>query len=185
MASETSTNGFILAGGQSRRMGRDKAALKWGTGSLLDHMTQLLSTVADPVRVVGRGQLPDRIPGKGPIGGILTALETSDREANILLAVDLPLLPHAFLKLFHSRFLASPKPLLACRIGGAFPLCLGLRRALVADLARRVETGKLAVRAFIEEADPEILEEHYLQTLGFDPSIFANMNTPEDWTGLP
>ena len=171
MASETSTNGFILAGGQSRRMGRDKATLKWGTGSLLDHMTLLLSTVADPVRVVGRGDLPDRIPGKGPLGGILTALETSDREDNLFLAVDLPLLPQAFLELFHSRFLASPKAVLVCRTGGDFPLCLGLRRVLIADVARRVEAGNLAVHAFIEESNPEILEEHHLQALGFDPSL--------------
>ena len=184
MASETSTNGFILAGGQSRRMGQDKAALRWGSGSLLDHMTLLLSTVADPVRVVGRGDLPDRISGRGPLGGILTALETSDREANLVLAVDLPLLPHAFLELFHSRFLASPKPLLACRTGGDFPLCLGLRRVLLADVARRVEGGNLAVHAFIKESNPEILEEGDLQALGFGPSIFANMNTPTDWANL-
>jgi molybdenum cofactor guanylyltransferase len=165
-------------------MGRDKATLKWGTGSLLDHMTLLLSTVTSRVRVVGRGDLPDRIPGKGPLGGILTALETSDREANLLLAVDLPLLPPAFLELFHSHFLASPKPLLVCRIGGDFPLCLGLRRGLIADLARRIETGSLAVHAFVEQSNPEILEEDHLLALGFAPSIFANMNTPRDWATL-
>src|SRR5574342_801833 len=103
MASITSTNGFILAGGQSRRMGRDKATLKWGTDSLLNHMVQLLSTVVGAVRIIGRDDLPDRIPGKGPLGGILTALETTDREANLVLAVDLPLLTPAFLKMFHSR----------------------------------------------------------------------------------
>jgi hypothetical protein len=41
-------------------------------------MVQLLSTVANPVRVVGRENLPDQIPNCGPLGGILTALNTSD-----------------------------------------------------------------------------------------------------------
>src|SRR5262245_25811683 len=146
MATRSSTNGFILAGGQSRRMGRDKATLKWGPASLLDHMTQLLSTVADPVRVVGREELPDRIPGKGPLGGILTALETSERENNLVLAVDLPLLTPAFLEMFHSRFLTSSQALTACRIDGVSPLCLGIRRYLLGDVARRIDAGSLAIQ---------------------------------------
>jgi molybdenum cofactor guanylyltransferase len=181
MATRSSTNGFILAGGQSRRMGRDKATLKWGPASLLDHMVQLLSTVADPVRVVGRDELPDRIPAKGPLGGILTALEISKQDNNLVLAVDLPLLTPAFLEMFHSRFRTSSQPLIACRIGDAFPLCLGIRRYLVDNVARQIEAGSFAVQEFIRESDPEILEESELQALGFDHSIFRNMNTPEDW----
>jgi molybdopterin-guanine dinucleotide biosynthesis protein A len=181
MPATTSTNGFVLAGGQSRRMRRDKAALPWGAGSLLDHMIQLLSTVAGRVRVVGRGELPDNVPGKGPLGGILTALEHTDRDENLILAVDLPLLTPDFLEWFHSRFQVCSKPLLACHIAGTFPLCLGIRRYVVEDLRRRLAAGKLAVREFIEESDPELLEEKELVDLGFAPSIFRNVNTPEDW----
>ena len=165
-------------------MGRDKAALEWGNGSLLDHMVQMLSTVAGRVRVVGRDGLPDRIPGKGPLGGILTALEATDTEENLVLAVDLPLLTPEFLQAFHARFLASPYPLLACRIGDTFPLCLGIRRTLQADVARRIADGDLAIHNFIDQTDSEIVSEIALQDLGFDRSIFANANTPEDWARL-
>ena len=181
MASITSTNGFVLAGGQSRRMGRDKASMPWGRLSLLDHMLSLLSTVADPVRVVGRAEFPDRILNKGPLGGILTALEASDREANLFLAVDLPLLTPGFLRFFHSRFLASSKALLACRVGGSFPLCLGIRRSLAETAAQRVAANRLAVGAFIEDVAAEIVEETELGSLGFDARMFVNMNTPQDW----
>jgi molybdopterin-guanine dinucleotide biosynthesis protein A len=178
MASITSTNGFILAGGQSRRMGRDKAALEWGDGSLLDHMVQLLSTVAGRVRIVGRGELPDRIPGKGPLGGILTALEATETEENLMVAVDLPLLTEAFLREFHTRFLASPRPLLACRVDQTFPLCLGVRKSLRSEVARRLADEDLAIQTFIKETDAEILEG------GFSPTMFTNVNTPEDWKRL-
>ena len=181
MAPTTSTNGFILAGGQSRRMGQDKAALKWGETSLLEHMVQLLSTVTTSVRIVGRGDLPDRIPGKGPIGGILTGLESTDKAVNLFVAVDLPLLAADFLRLFHSRSLACEKPLLACRISGEYPLCLGIQHKLKSEVARRVEADQLSVRALIEESNPEILEEHELRALGFDCGMFANLNTPEEW----
>lgn len=184
MAAITSTNGFVLAGGESRRMGRDKAALRWKDCSLLDHMVLLLSTVADAVRIVGRDELPDRVPGQGPLGGILTALEATDSDANLFLAVDLPLLTPGFLRVFHSRFLASSKPLLACRVAGEFPLCLGIRRNLVTDVARRVARRKLGVRNFIVDSDPEILEQNELLAMGFKPSIFANINEPQDWARL-
>jgi molybdopterin-guanine dinucleotide biosynthesis protein A len=165
-------------------MGRDKAALPWRDVSLLDHMIHLLSTVAGEVRVVGRGNLPDQIPDKGPLGGILTALRTTDKDANLILAVDLPLLTPDFLAQFHSRFLASSRPLLVCRIDSRFPLCLGIRPVLQVDLAERVEAGKLAVHSFIESSNPEILEQDDLRALGADPAMFGNLNTPEDWIRL-
>jgi molybdenum cofactor guanylyltransferase len=181
MAPITSTNGFILAGGRSLRMGRDKALLKWGNVSLLEHMATLLSTVSSPVRVVGRGEFLDRIPGKGPLGGILTALETTDRDANLFLAVDLPLLTAGFLSLFHSRFIATSKPLLACRIDKRFPLCLGIRKDLTSEIAKRIMAGNLAIHALIDSSDAEILEEDQLKALGFNRGMFANINAPEDW----
>src|SRR4030095_12332635 len=179
MSANTSTNGFVLAGGQSRRMGRDKAMLNWGDVSLLEHMTQLLSTIADKVQIVGRGEFPDKIPGKGPLGGILTALEATDRDVNVFVAVDLPLLTPDFLGLFRDRFLSPSKNLLACRVGGRFPLCLGIRPGLSHDIARRIDAGHLTIQAVIAESNPEILEESELARLGVDPRIFANINTSD------
>ena len=161
-------------------MGQDKATLRWGGTSLLDHMVQLLSTVASPVRVVGRSDFPDGIPGKGPLGGILTALETTDQEANLLIAVDLPLLTPDFLRMFQARCLASTKALVACRISGDFPLCLGIQKRLAKRVAERVQADRLAVHPFIEESDAETLEEDELRALGFGPSMFSNVNTPDD-----
>ena len=59
----------------------------------LDHITQLLSTAADTVRIVGCWAFLDRIPGRRPLGGILTALAITDTEQNLIVAVDLPLDP--------------------------------------------------------------------------------------------
>jgi molybdenum cofactor guanylyltransferase len=182
MAVKTSTNGFILAGGQSRRMGRDKAMLEWGNVSLLEHMTQLLLTVTDSVQIVGRGEFPDRIPGKGPLGGILTALEITDQDNNIFLGVDLPLLTGNFLTVLRDRSLSTSKTVTACRIDGRFPLCVGIRRTLANAVAERIEVGDLAVHRFITESDPEVLEQAELLRLGVDPEIFANINTSDDLT---
>src|SRR5687767_2755533 len=117
-----SLSGFVLAGGQSRRMGRDKAIMMWNDKTLLDHMIQLLLTAAGPVRVVGRGELPDRLPGNGPLGGILTALEVTETHRNLILGTDLPLLTSNFLNSFGYRVVASEQDVVACNIGGMYPL---------------------------------------------------------------
>src|SRR5881394_2170013 len=97
MSTPSPASGFILAGGQSVRLGRDKANLDWHGRPLLNHMVELLATVCDPVRIVGRGDLPDAIPGLGPIGGIFTALMSTATDLNLIVAVDLPLLTSHFL----------------------------------------------------------------------------------------
>ena len=87
-----SVNGFILAGGKSTRMRRDKALLDWHGRPLLVHMIDLLQAATDDVQVVGRDRLPDRLPGRGPLSGIATALALTSSDANLILAVALPLL---------------------------------------------------------------------------------------------
>jgi molybdopterin-guanine dinucleotide biosynthesis protein A len=104
-------------------MGHDKALLSWRGQTLLQHMVTRLQTVADPVHVVGRAPLPDRLLGLGPLSGIATGLEASFTDANLFVAVDLPILTKEFLEYLRDRLEDSTRPLLACKIGSAFPLC--------------------------------------------------------------
>src|SRR5262245_42677693 len=117
-------------------MGRDKALLDWHGRTLLEHMTSLLSTVADPVLVVGRNQLPDRLPGLGPLSGIATGLERSMTDANLFVAVDLPHLTAGFFKYLQSRIRNSIFPVTTCKIGSHYPLCLGVRRQALPDILK-------------------------------------------------
>jgi len=181
MSTHQTVTGFILAGGKSSRMGRDKALLDWHGQSLLQHMIDLVSTVAEPVHVVGRGQLPDRVAGRGPLSGIVTALATSQTDTNLVVAVDLPLLTQDFLKYLMSRLKISQQPLLACKIGSHFPLCFGLGRTLLSELEKRLQGGDLSIRAFIKGNDAELITEVELRQAGFDASIFRNINTEEDY----
>lgn len=177
-------SGFVLAGGKSLRMGRDKSLLEWGHHSLLDHMVQLLSTATSPVRVVGKQDLPDKIQDRGPLGGILTALEVTTSDMNLVVAVDLPLLTTEFLKWFCSRMAGTSKALTACRIGTRFPLCLGIHRNVLPHVADRVATGDLTLHSFIQSLNGEIVTEAEITAAGFPGSIFENANTPEDWNRL-
>ena len=174
-------SGFVLAGGKSSRMGRDKALLKWREGTLLDHMVDLLRTVANPVTVVGRDSLPDRVPGLGPLSGIATGLEASFTDVNLFVAVDLPFLTHDFLKYLRSRIEGSSRPLIICKIGSAFPLCVGVWRPMLPEIKRRLTSRERSIRALVEGGGSEIISEAELMDLGFNTSIFRNINTEEDY----
>src|SRR5262249_41454050 len=130
--------GFVLAGGKSSRMGQDKAFLDWHGQRLLDHMVGLFHTVANPVQVVGRPPLPYQIPGLGPLSGMATGLEASFTDANLFVAVDLPLLTGDFLNFLRTRIENSSEPLLACKIGSSYPLCLGVWRPILPEIKSRL-----------------------------------------------
>jgi molybdopterin-guanine dinucleotide biosynthesis protein A len=183
-STDPAVSGFVLAGGKSLRMGRDKAIMEFQGHTLLEHMVRLVSTAASPVRIVGRENLPDKVPGCGPLGGIQTALDVTESEWNLFVAVDLPLLTSEFLKWFCRRLVATPKRLLACRIGNDFPLCLGLNRNVRSHVARKIDESDLALYRFIREMDADIVSELELQTAGFTLSMFHNLNTHDDWKRL-
>lgn len=91
-------SGAVLAGGQSRRMGTDKALLTVDSVTLLDRTVTVLSEVVDSVFVVGGGHetpeparyVEDLFPGEGPVGGLISALAAAETEALIVTSCDLP-----------------------------------------------------------------------------------------------
>jgi len=85
----------VLAGGRSRRMGADKAGLRLGGRTLLGHVRQAARGLSLPLREITK----DSVPGCGPLGGILTALESSSHTAELFLACDMPFVSVDLLKL--------------------------------------------------------------------------------------
>src|SRR5437899_1580697 len=91
---------FVLAGGKSIRMGRDKAFLQLGDRTLLLRALDLASTVAAEVRIVGDATklaafgpvVEDVYRERGPLAAIHAALLSTTTELNLMLAVDLPFL---------------------------------------------------------------------------------------------
>src|SRR5437016_13038362 len=98
---------FVLAGGQSTRMGEDKAFLLLDGRTLLQHALELARSVADDARIVdsagGAGSgtsqkfaayapvIQDIYAASGPLAGIHAALRATSTELNLMLAVDVPL----------------------------------------------------------------------------------------------
>ena len=97
--------GFVLAGGQSSRMGTDKAWVVFQGRPLIEHAAGILSQARLPIFIAGaRGDaamrlgsyapvIPDVQPGLGPLGGICAALASCSTDFGVFLPVDVPLLP--------------------------------------------------------------------------------------------
>ena len=178
---DRSITGFILAGGKSQRMGTDKATLPWKHSTLIEHMVARLRAVARPVRIVGRGDLPDRHPNRGPVEGIATALAATATENNLIVAMDLPFLDKAFLHYFANRLRAASTDLLACDVGEKVPLCLGIRSGLLPDIDGYLISGKRSLQGWVQTVKHTTISAEELHDQGFSSGVFRNLNTPEDY----
>src|SRR5262245_26747021 len=87
MAQRSNLEICILAGGLSKRMGRNKSRLSLGNITMLGHIRKTAEATGLPVRVIRR----DCVPKCGPLGGIYTALKTTEADAILFLACDMPL----------------------------------------------------------------------------------------------
>jgi molybdopterin-guanine dinucleotide biosynthesis protein A len=181
--------GFVLAGGQSRRMKQDKAQIPWGKGTLLAHAYQRLQQVASKVFVVGGHPasddgipvLPDAFPGLGPLAGIYSALLHAETNWNLVLAVDLPLVTVNLLKFVADLSKATSTLAVALRIGARIePLCALYNRKLFPEIEQRVQSGELSIHHLLESVSTRIIEEREFLAAGFSIDMLFNVNTPQD-----
>jgi molybdopterin-guanine dinucleotide biosynthesis protein A len=194
MARESSTvrthlSGFVLAGGASSRMGRDKAQIPWGAGTLLTHAIEQMKRVSEDVFVVGAVKannlpvtvLPDKESGLGPLAGIHAALSHSATDWNLILAVDLPLITSEMLT-FLLRFQADgSEAAIVPRVKSRLqPLCAVYHRDLLPEVERALTSRESSIHRLLERLSTRIIEEDQLIANGFAPETFLNVNTPED-----
>jgi molybdopterin-guanine dinucleotide biosynthesis protein A len=191
--------GFILAGGASSRMGRDKGLLDFGGVPLILHTAQLLEPLVAEVTVVGsasryaklglRGIADDAQaqcgpvrPGCGPLAGIATALAATHSHWNLIVACDLPYLSAEWLAWLLSRALRSRGEAVVPRTErGIEPLAAAYRRECGAPIAAALARGVRKVSDAIEELRVDLVSPREWRRV--DPSglNLRNVNAPGDY----
>ena len=185
--------GLVLAGGESRRMGSDKALLERDGRTQLSRMVELLGHHVDRIFVSTRPeqiselerrrfeQIVDGYSGIGPVAGILSALDQHPDVSWLVLACDLPNVDDATIEfLLENR--SATKPFTAFRSSYdelPEPLCAVYRPESRAIVKTFVDDGIICPRKMLIRSDTELLEQP-------DPSALDNVNTPDDLvrTGL-
>ena len=176
--------GFVLAGGRSSRMGRDKALLRhWGvplvvrTAAAVMEAAGSVTILGDPTVYghFGWPALPDAAPGLGPMGGLLTALEHTRSEWNLLVACDMPeVSPDLLRELLQKTSRARGRCVAPVLEGGFEPLCAVYKRSALPEVRAAIAAGRLAMRDLLPLLN-------VVPVAGLDAACFRNVNTPEDW----
>lgn len=175
--------GVVLAGGQSSRMGQDKASLPLPDGQTFLEQAQTLlgSLPLDQVLISGArpGGVPDPVAGLGPLGGLYGIACATDAQSLLVIPVDMPQLRTAQLELLLQAGNRSGR---ACYFGNFYlPLWLPLNQSVRDFLQRAVEgRGPDSIRALLAAAGAESLaQEACEQDFG---QAFGNINTPSEYT---
>ena len=153
--------GFVLAGGQSSRMGRDKALLEFAGKPLVLHALDRFreagisamiagapspAGAASPVRASLQAFAPiieDASPGCGPLSGICTALSIISVRYAVFLPVDLPLLPASLLVyLLHHAHVTGSAVTVSSVSGFAQTFPVVLDRAALPALQNELNSGR-------------------------------------------
>ncbi len=183
----------VLAGGQGRRLGMDKATLQTGAGSLMDHILFILKEIfpyillvvqesSSPLNAMEEAAVKvvaDAVPGKGPIVGIYTALLYSPAPYVFVMACDMPYPSRELIRLMLTA--APGKDAVVPRRGEYIePLFAVYRRDIAGRIRARIEEGRLKIHELIKELDVRYLDEE--EVAACDPGFrsFVNINTPED-----
>ena len=170
----------ILAGGQSRRFGRDKALaqcegeslLSWAARSFPPAAARLLVAPPGKYSLDGWVAVPDRQPGLGPLGGLETALAAAPPGWVAVAGVDNPRLTPAYWE----RLLAARRAgALAVQAEhperGPQPLGTLYHSALWPRLGALLAAGERRLRRAVPA--PEVVV-----VTGFGPEFFWNINEP-------
>lgn len=166
----------ILAGGQSARMGRDKARLRLGRRTLLGHARATAQSLGLPVRVIRR----DLVPRCGPLGGIFTALTTTRAAAVLFLSCDMPFVTPALLRrVIRANQVKNVKQLAvfaASSEGAGFPFLI--RREALSRVEKQIQRGRFSLQALARGLHAKRL------LLARAAAVqLANLNTPAELAG--
>jgi molybdopterin-guanine dinucleotide biosynthesis protein A len=182
--------GLVLAGGESRRMGRDKALLLRDGQSQLEYVAALLEDAVDrafvSVRQEQQGEpergrfatIADRYEGIGPVAGILSAMDEHPEADWLVVACDLPNIDAATLDyLLENR--SQEQPFTAFRSSYdelPEPLCAFYRADSNTIVREFVESGMVCPRKILIRSDTLLLQQP-------DPNSLDNINTPDELAG--
>ena len=164
----------ILAGGLSTRMGRDKAALRFRGKTLLGHVRAAAKATGWPVRVIRR----DLVERCGPLGGIYTALKTSEAAVEVFLACDMPFVSTELVRRLVAQLSAKRAAVFAVSgLEAGFPLVIRVDALPVIE-------SQMEIRAFSLQKLAVALKARRVRISKVRQGELRNINTPDEWQAL-
>jgi molybdenum cofactor guanylyltransferase len=167
-------------------MGEEKAFLKLGKRLLIDHAILMARPLESDIFIVGPKEkfgaygrtINDIFPDSGPLGGIHAALNRSETELNLVLAVDTPFIRSEYLFTLVDEARNNGAMVTVTKTNdGLQPLCAVYRKRFKLIAEKALAAGKLKIDRLFS-AGTVIVD---ARRLGYDPKMFENVNTKEDF----
>lgn len=180
---------IILAGGQSSRLGQNKAFADIANKTILEREIVVLEKLFSEIIVIANNPVlfkssglkvyKDIIPNKGPLGGILTGLSISSTKNNFVVSCDLPFLNENVISFLHSQF-TNCHLLIPCWQGQLMPLHSFYSKNCLPVIEDRISQNELKVLAITSHLRTKYIHEHELRPYDSEGRSFFNVNTLED-----
>ena len=189
--SQRDVTGIVLAGGASKRMGRDKSLLSVGGRTLIQRTVDVLSSLFDEILVVADREdrfenLPrvrvvgDVVRDIGPLGGIYTGLMRASNSSGFVVACDMPLLdPEVIAGQLELWCTLEAEALVPVLDGRPEPLHSIYAKRCLPAIRSQIERGDYRVRAIFDA-----VEVRFWQPEPGEARAFTNVNTPDNWAEL-
>jgi molybdopterin-guanine dinucleotide biosynthesis protein A len=180
--------GIILCGGKSCRFGRDKGMCYLGDKPMIQYSIDTLQKLFKRIIIssndkeyakLGYLTIEDQIKEIGPIGGIISAMEISETEDNMIISCDMPLLSDGLIQFIYEN---RGKSLAATPIFDNFPepLCSYFNKNALPKIKSFVSSGNYKMLKMLESLDYKKIEIDDSLSF-FDPNLFLNINDQEQY----
>ena len=185
--------GVILAGGSSKRYGKNKAFLKIGSARLIDSILQEMQTIFKRVILITNEkkkyeylEIPmfeDHVKGLGPLGGIYTGLMSMPDQAGFFVACDMPLINRQLV-----RYMVDIKgnhravvPSVADKIE---PLHAIYFQSCLKPIKHLIASNRYQVRLFYDYIPVRYVKEGEIRKFCCPSKAFLNINTPDEFAKI-
>lgn len=176
----------ILAGGKSSRMGQDKGLVLLNGKPMVTYAILLAGNLKLPLRIISNNLVyekfgypvtKDLISDKGPIGGLHTALKTTEHDYIFLLSCDSPLISEAIVQKIIAN-ISGEKIIVPVSNDKIYPLCAIYPRKIELTAEENIRKNILKMTTLINSAEHKVINIQSL--LDKDPYALININSPDD-----
>jgi len=178
--------GIILAGGKSKRFGKDKALIEWQGKTLFENAVDLCRPFTNSLLIssnhtahnqFGIEVVPDKVADCGPMGGIYSCLDKSDTEWNFVISVDSPAVHPGFIQTLISES-GKYDAVIPLHEQGIEPLVALYHRDILDEIEKSIERREFKMHDLIRKLNSKFVDS---QTwLKKYPNLFHNINRPDD-----
>ena len=181
---------IILAGGKSRRMGSNKAFLKYGSTTFIEHQVMMLRKIFDEIILSANDtnaytslKLPivsDVIPERGPLSGICAGLSRAKSSHAFVIACDMPFINEKLILYLKSQ-INGYDVVVPQTSRGLEPMHAFYSRNCIQPMYRCLEEGRLRIVDFFSEVKVKIVNEKEFAGLDASLQSLINLNTPDEY----